>query len=56
MLHAKFRGNRSIGSEERFLKGFYHNMGVGRGDHLGHVTWSGPFIQTLVPPSQGGST
>ena len=24
MLHAKFRGNRTIGSREDFFKGFYH--------------------------------
>ena len=24
MLHTKFHGNRSIGSREDFLKGFYH--------------------------------
>ena len=35
MLHTKFRGNRSTGSEEIF-EGFFTIYG--RGGHLGHVT------------------
>ena len=36
MLHAKFRGNLTIGSGEESLKGFYHIYG--NGGHFGHVT------------------
>ena len=35
MLHAKFRGNLTIGSEEDFLRNFTI---YGCGGHLGHVT------------------
>ena len=35
MLHTKFRGNRSAGSEEDFLRVFTI---YGHGGHLGHVT------------------
>ena len=35
MLHTKFRGNGSTGSEEDFLRGFTI---YGRGGHLGHMT------------------
>ena len=35
MLHAKFRGNRPVGSGEDFLRVFTI---YGRGGHLGHVT------------------
>ena len=52
MLHTKFRGNRPAGSGEvdflRFLP--YMNMAAIL------VMLPGPFIQTFVPPSQGGST
>ena len=35
MLHTKFHGNRSTGSEEDFRRVFYIH---GHGGHLGHVT------------------
>ena len=52
MLHTKFRGNRLAGSgEEDFLR-FLPYMGMA----AILVMRPGPFIQHLVPPSQGGST
>ena len=51
MLHTKFRENRPAGSGEDFLR-FLPYMGMA----AILVMWPGPFIQTFVPPSQGGST
>ena len=52
MLHTKFHGNRPAGSgEEDFLR-FLPYMGMA----VILVMLPGPFIQTFVPPSQGGST
>ena len=52
MLHTKFRGNRPAGSgEEDFLR-FLPYMGMAAILFMR----PGPFIQTLVPLSQGGST
>ena len=52
MLHTKFRGNRPAGSgEEDFLR-FLPYMGMA----AILVMRPGQFIQTFVPPSQGGST
>ena len=52
MLHTKFRGNRPTGSgKEDFLR-FLLYMGMA----AILVISPGPFIQTFVPPSQGGST
>ena len=52
MLHTKFRRNVPTGSgEEDFLR-FLPYMGM----TAILVMRPGPFIQTFVPPSQGGST
>ena len=37
MLHTKFLGNRPAGSGGKYFKVFTI---YGRGDHLGHVTWT----------------
>ena len=51
MLHNKFQGHRAFGSgEEDFLRFLPY---IGMAAIL--VMWPGPFEQTLVPPSQGGS-
>ena len=51
MLHTKFLGHRPFGSgEEDFLR-FLPYMGMA----AILVMWPGPFEQTFVPPSQGGS-
>ena len=52
MLHSKFRRNVPAGSgEEDFLR-FKPKMGM----TVILVMRPGPFIQTFVPSSQGGST
>ena len=52
MLHTKFHENRPAGSgEEDFLVVFTI---VGRGGHLGHVTWI--CDQTFIPSTHGCST
>ena len=51
MLHTKFRGNPSTGSGGEDFKRFLPYMGMA----AILVMCPGPFIQTLVPPSQGGS-
>ena len=52
MLHAKFQAHRTSGSgEEDFLR-FLPYMGMA----AILVMLPGPFIQTFVPSSQGGST
>ena len=51
MLHAKYQDHRTSGSgDEDFLR-FLPYMGMA----AILVMWPGPFIQTFVPPSQGGS-
>ena len=51
MLHNKFQGHRPFGSrEEDFLRFLLY---IGMAAIL--VMWPGPFEQTFVPPSQGGS-
>ena len=51
MLHNKFQGHRPFGSgEEDFLRFLPY---IGMAAIL--VMWPGPFEQTFVPPSQGGS-
>ena len=49
MLHTKFQGQRSIGSEEDFLR-FLPYMGMA----AILVMWPGPFEQFFVPPIPGG--
>ena len=51
MIHAKFRGNRPVGSGEDFRRDFTI---YGQGDHLGHVTRMPR--TNFRPPTQGGST
>ena len=52
MAHTKIQGHRPFGSgEEEFLR-FLPYMGMA----AILVVWRGPFEQTFVPPSQGGST
>ena len=51
MLHTNFQGHRPFGSgEEDFLR-FLPCTGVA----ASLITWPGPFEQTFVPPSHGGS-
>ena len=53
MLHTKFRRNVPAGSGvEEFFLVFLPYMGM----TAILVIRPGPFIQTFVPPSQGGST
>ena len=48
MLHTKFQGHRSFGSEEDFFR-FLPYMGM----VAILVMWPGPFEQTFLPPSHG---
>ena len=51
MLHTKFQGHRQFGSgEEDFLR-FLSYMGMA----AILVMWPGPFEQTFIRPSHGGS-
>ena len=50
MLHTKFHGHRPFGSGEDFLRLLPY---MGMAAIL--VMWPGPFEQTFVPPSHGGS-
>ena len=51
MLHTKFQGHWSAGSEEKdFVKIFTI---YGHGGHIGHVTLR--FVQIFIPSTQGGS-
>ena len=50
MLHTNFQGHRPFGSGEDFLR-FLPYIGV----VAILVMWPGPFEQTFVPPSHGGS-
>ena len=53
MLHTKFHANRPSGSvEEDFWRVFTIYMGM----VAILVMWPGPYMQTFVPPSHGGST
>ena len=52
MLHTKFHGNRPFGSGEEDFFRFLTYMGMA----AILVKWPGPFEQTFVPPSKGGST
>ena len=52
MLHAKFQDHRTSGSGEEDFQRFLPYMGMA----AILVMTPGPFIQTLVPPSQRGST
>ena len=52
MLHTKIQGHRPLGSGEEDFKRFLPYMGMA----AIFVMWPGPFEQTFVPPSQGGST
>ena len=52
MLHTKFRGNRPTGSGEEDCLRFLPYIGMA----AILVMCPRPFIQTFVPPSQGGST
>ena len=52
MLHSKFQDQRTFGFGEEDLLRFLPYMGVA----AILVMRSGPFEQTFVPPSHGGST
>ena len=52
MLYAKSQDRRTSGSEEEDFLRFLPYMGM----VAILVMWPGPFIQTLVPSSQRGST
>ena len=51
MLHTKFQGHQPFGSGEEDLLKFLPYMGMG----AILVMWPGPFEQTFIPPSHGGS-
>ena len=51
MLHTNFQGHQLFGSREDFLR-FLPYMGT----VAILVMWPGPYQQTFVPPSHGGST